>query len=177
MPARAPVAARCSASEPGRSETSCRAPAGFTFIEVLLATVILGTVLVAATTSLTGSVQAQDIMVGEPVAALGLAREIHSLALVLPRTAGDGVPATTGSEVLLLEDLDGAQFSPPIDAAKRTLASATGWSQQVLIEAVDLASPDQLAADATSAGALLRLTVTVREGAVVVGTYVWWINP
>ncbi len=156
--------------------SSRRAHAGFTFLEVLLATVILGTLLVAATTSLTGSVRAQDIMVGEPVTALGLAREIHSLSLVLPHTAGDGQPATTGSEVKLLEDLDGAKLSPPIDAAAQPLTSATGWSQEVTLEPVELAQPDRLAASA-GAATLLRLTVVVREGGAVVGTYVWWINP
>ena len=161
----------------GRKNISCRASAGFTFIEVLLATVILGTMLVAASTSISGTVQAQSIMSGEPVTALGFAREIHSLALVLPHTAGDGTPATTGSEVAVLDDLDGAQFTPPIDAAKQTLTAYVGWSQQVLIESVDLASPDQLAASPGAAGTLLRLTVTVRQGGSVVGTYVWWINP
>jgi hypothetical protein len=138
---------------------------------------ILGTMLVAATTALTGSVQAQAVLVGEPVTALGLAREIHSLAEVLPRTAGDGLPAATGADVALLEDLDGASFSPPIDAETDTIATASGWTQQVAIDSVDLSSPQSLAADPTSDATLLRLTVTVRQGARVVGNYVWWLNP
>jgi len=144
---------------------------------VLLAIMILGTMLVAASTALTGAVEAKAILVDEPVTALGLAREIHSLAEVLPRTPGDGLPATTGSDVLLLEDLDGATFSPPIDAETDSLPAATGWSQQVLIESVNLTAPQTIAADPSAADTLLRLTVTVRQGARVVGTYVWWLNP
>ncbi len=167
----------CSGFGPGGRATSRRATAGFSFIEVLLATLIVGTMIVTATTALSTAVVAQDTLVGEPITAYGLAREIHSLALVLPRTAGDGLPAATGGDVLLLEDLDGANFSPAIGADRATVPGTTGWSQEVLIEAVDLAAPDMLAADPDADGVLLRLTVTVREGAEVRGTYVWWLNP
>jgi hypothetical protein len=167
----------CSGFGPGGRATSRRAAAGFTFIEVLLATLVVGTMLVTATTALSTAVVAQDTLVGEPITAWGLAREIHSLALLLPRTAGDGLPAATGSDVLLLEDLDGADFSPPIGADKASLTGTTGWSQDVLIESVDLADPEVLAADPAADDTLLRLTVTVREGAEVRGTYVWWLNP
>jgi len=167
----------CSGFGPGGRSPSRRAAAGFTFLEVLLATLVVGTMLVTATTALSAAVVTQDALVGEPITAWGLAREIHSLALVLPRTEGDGVPATTGSEVLLLEDLDGAEFSPPIGADTAAVAGTTGWSQEVLIASVNLADPAVLAADPTADDTLLRLTVTVREGAGVRGTYVWWLNP
>jgi len=150
---------------------------GFTFIEVLLATLVLGTMLVTATTAMTAAIQTQDEMVSAPVTAWSLAREIHSLALLLPRDVGDGLPAADGASVLLLEDLDGASFAPPIAADKRQLDSAADWAQHVSVQAVDLSNPALLAIDPASTGTLLRLTVTVLEGGSVRGTYVWWMNP
>jgi prepilin-type N-terminal cleavage/methylation domain-containing protein len=162
---------------PGGRFASRRAAPGFSLIEVLLATLVVGTVLAAATGAIGGAVSARDTLSGEPVTAFGLAREIHSLALVLPRGAGDGLPAATGADVALLEDLDGARFSPPVSAGRASLSHATGWSQDVTLEAVDLAAPGSLAADAAADDVLLRLTVVVREGANARGTYVWWLNP
>lgn len=168
---------QCSGPEPGGRPSSRRAQSGFSFIEVMLATMVVGTVLVAATSSITGSVQAKHILVGEPGIALGLAREIHSMAQTLPRGAGDGIPAAVGSEVRELDDLDGATFSPPLAATRTSLTQSAGWSQEVAIDTVTLAAPDRLATDADGRAVLLRLTVTIREGATVVGSYTWWLNP
>ena len=154
-----------------------RAASGFTFVEVLLGTLVLGTMLVTATTALTSAAVAQDQLVTAPVTAYGLAREIHSLALLLPRDTGDGQPAANGAAVLLLEDLDGARFNPPIAADKRTLTHDSEWTQQIDLEPVELSDPDLPAADATASGTLLRLTVTVLEGPTARGSYVWWMNP
>jgi hypothetical protein len=161
---------------PGERFASRRATAGLTLIEVLLATLIAGTMLVAATTALTGSVKAQQVMMGDPVTAFGLAREIHSAAQLLPRTPGDGVPATTGAEVVTLDDLDDATFSPPLSARLASLTGSAGWSQEVHLEHVNLTTPGILAEDPETNAALLRLTVTVRQGAEVAGTYIWWLN-
>ncbi len=143
----------------------------------MLATLIAGTMLVAATSALTESVTAAQVMADVPTTAFGLAREIHSAAQVLPRTVGDGVPATTGAEVITLDDLDGASFSPPISARLAAMTSVSAWSQEVHVEHVNLTTPGILASDPTSNAALLRLTVTVREGEEVIGTYIWWLNP
>ncbi|HEX5010503.1 MAG TPA: hypothetical protein VFY71_08875 [Planctomycetota bacterium] len=164
-------------SRPGGWLVPHRAASGFTFIEVLLGTLVLGTMLVTATTALTSAAVAQDQLVTAPVTAYSLAREIHSLALVLPRDAGDGQPAASGAAVLLLEDLDGASFNPPIAADRRRLTYDEDWTQQVAIEPVELGDPAQPAADATAAGTLLRLTVTVLQGSTERGSYVWWMSP
>jgi hypothetical protein len=164
-------------SRPGGWLVPHRAASGFTFIEVLLGTLVLGTMLVTATTALTSAAVAQDELVTAPVTAYGLAREIHSLALVLPRDEGDGHPAVNGAGVELLEDLNGASFNPPIAADRRGLTHDSDWTQQVLIEAVDLADPEQPADVSMPSATLLRLTVTVLEGRTARGSYVWWMNP
>lgn len=166
-----------SGTRPGGRFASRRAAAGLTFAEVLLATLVAGTMLVTATSALSTTVETHDQLAAEPVAAFALAREIHSLALTLPNTPGDGSPATTGAGVLLLEDLDGATFSPPINAAGAALSSSAGWTQVVAIDSVNLSSPTTLAADPTASSTLLRLTVTVLEGRKTCGTYSWWLNP
>jgi len=162
---------------PGERSSSRRATTGLTFVEVLLATLIAGTMLVAATSALTQTVVATQVMADVPTTAFGLGREIHSLAQVLPHTTGDGVPATMGSEVVTLDDLDGATFSPPISARLSAMADVSGWSQEVHVEHVNLTSPGILATDPTDNAALLRLTVTVRQAKEIIGTYIWWLNP
>jgi len=164
-------------SRPGGWLVPHRAASGFTFVEVLLGTLVLGTMLVTATTALTSAAVAQDQLVTAPVTAWSLAREIHNLALLLPHDAGDGQPAANGAAVALLEDLDGASFNPPIAADRRSLTHDSDWTQQIEVESVELADPDLPAADATATGTLLRLTVTVLEGPTVRGSYVWWMNP
>jgi hypothetical protein len=144
---------------------------------VLLATLVAGTMLVTATSALSAAAETRDQIAGQPVAAWALAREIHSLALTLPHTTGDGQPAANGAGVALLEDLDGAVFSPPISAARATLTDAAGWSQVVAIDVVQLDDPQSLAPDPTATATLLRLTVTVLQGRDSRGSYTWWLNP
>ena len=162
---------------PGGRATSRRAAAAFTFVEVLLATLVLGTMLVTATTALSTAVETQDQLVGTPITAYGLAREIHSLALLLPREVRDGLPAPSGADVAVLEDLDEASFHPPIRADKSEMSEASSWTQDVMVQSVQLASPNVLAADPTARDTLLRLTVEVLQNDEVRGTYIWWMNP
>ena len=171
------AAALGSGSRPGRGAISCRASSGFSFVEILIATLIVGSALVAAMSSLTAAAQSQSLMATGPTTALTLANEIHTLAVGLSRAEGDGSPAHTGGEVAVLDDLDGASFSPPIDARKSSLAASTGWSQAVRIDPVALATPSAVDDGRDSSDTLLKLTVTVRQGAADAGTYSWWINP
>jgi hypothetical protein len=146
-------------------------------VEGLLATLVHGSLQVTATTALSTAVEAQDQLVGTPITAYGLAREIHSLALLLPREVRDGLPAPSGADVVALEDLNGARFHPPIRADKSEMTDASAWKQAVLVQTVQLASPNVLAADPTARDVLLRLTVEVLQNGEVRGTYVWWMNP
>jgi len=160
--------------EPGRRISSCRAQTGFSFLEVLLAALLLGTVLVASMNSFSGSIATQHALAGESVTAFGLAREIHTLAEALPR--GPASEEVTGiADVAVLADLDGASFSPPVDAARRSLGSAAGWSQTVTVDTVDLLAPGVAAADDGSPAQLFRLIVKVDDGAGGGGTYTWWL--
>lgn len=142
----------------------------------MLATLVVGSALVAAMTSLSTTARTQAVLATGPTTALTLANEIHTLALSLPRTAGDGSPARAGSEVAVLDDLDGAIFSPPIDARKAALTSSIGWTQTVDVEPIDLAGAGEDEEDASSS-TLLKLTVAVRQGSAAAGTFTWWINP
>lgn len=169
--------ATVSGFRPGGECAPRRAAAGFSLLEVMLATLLLGLLMVAATTALGGAASAHQALVATPVESFALAREVHSLACVLPRDAGDGLPAASAAGVARLEDLDGATFSPPISAARASLTHASGWSQEIAIDAVDLADPTAAAPDPDAPGVLLRLTVTVREGSSVRGTYTWWMTP
>ena len=160
---------------PGGGIAPRRASAGFSLVEVLLAALLLGTVMVAGLTAFTTSVDAQDTLAGDTVTAFGLAREIHTLAETLPRDAGSGSPAARIADVTVLDDLNGARFSPPVDAARRTMPSAAGWTQTVAVEAVRLSAPGTLATDSDGDAVLHRLTVAVDDGQGGGGTYTWWL--
>ncbi len=133
--------------------------------------------MVAATSAIGSAAVSQTVRASEPLTAMDLAQEIHSAALLLSREIGDGVPATTGAEVRVLDDLDGAIFSPPIDASLENISAMAGWSQAVSLAPMDLNQPSLPAAADAGDAAFLQLTVTIRSGGEFAGTYTWWITP
>jgi len=139
--------------------------------------VIICSALVAATGSLGAATQTQNALATGPTTALMLANEIHTLALSLPRTPGDGTPAHAGAEVAVLDDLDGASFSPPIDARRGSLDASSAWTQSVRVDPVSLATPAEADESLRGTDSLLKLTVTVRQGGAIAGSYTWWIDP
>jgi len=157
--------------------TPRRALTGFTLVEVMLTTIIVGLAIVGAMSAMSQAATTKNIQEGEPLTALALASEIHALALSLPEGDGDGSPATQAAGVTILDDLDGATFSPPLDAKLAAVAEATAWRQDVLISKVSLADPSVDLPDDAGSASLLKLQVTVSDASSVKGTYTWWLNP
>lgn len=150
---------------------AARRPAGLTLVEVLVASAVLGTVVVAATHSLTMTAAAQHEVQAQPSTAFELARDVFRVAQTLGREAGDGLPAESLDELLLLEDLDGAELSPPIDGLMQERDGLDSWTQRTFVRRVGLADPTTTQAD----GDLYELTVVIDEGPDTVGTYRWWL--
>lgn len=154
----------------------CPRRAGLTLIEVAIAAFIAAIAVVAGITSITQSVKTQKAQQADPLTAYSLASEIHALALTLPRT-GTGPAATAPSGVTVLANLNGADFSPPINARLVRRADLGAWRQQSTVRMVKLSDPTALATVADGQAVLHELIVTISEGAEVRGTYSWWLIP
>jgi prepilin-type N-terminal cleavage/methylation domain-containing protein len=155
---------------------------GFSLVEVLTAAVIVGIALAAVSWSISSAAQARSALAEEPVAFL-LAREVRELAESLPRTPSGAGPATRASEVLALDTLDGAQFSPPLRADKTADASLSGWTQVTSLSVCTLGNPsvatfeDPAAGLDESAERMYRLTVAVLRDGELVDRIHWWLAP
>ncbi len=165
----------------GPARTQAR-HAGLTLIEVLMGTLIVGLVLVSASWAVSQSSTSRHIHEESPINAALLAKEIHELALTLPTAASGAGVAANGAGIVALDSLDGATFSPPIDSAKSSIASAAHWSQEVTVSVYalgDLENPvsDSFTSETKSSSALYRLSVRVLNGHIDMGTWWWWINP
>jgi len=152
-----------------------RTESGATFIELMLAVLIISTTVVASTTSMQGSASIYHYFADGKHEALMLAQEIHEAALLLPWEAG--AEAKFGEDVYDLYDLDGKSYCPPRSAEYDLIVSNMSWSQVVSVKTVDLANPDVEVDPATFTGpTLVKLSVKIKEGETVVDTLSWWLS-
>lgn len=121
---------------------------GFTLLEVMLATVIVGTAVLA----IVAAQQAyhHENMVSQRMGtALLLANEVREMTLNLPMRdpitgKGKWGPESNEPTVAQYDDLDdfdgtggaGVVFSPPVDASRNDIPNMAGWSQAVTVENV-----------------------------------------
>jgi prepilin-type N-terminal cleavage/methylation domain-containing protein len=156
--------------------------AGFTLLEVLTAAVIVGLALGAVGWSMTAAAQARSTLADEPLSYL-LARELRELAETLPREPSGAGPATQPAEVLALDTLDGAVFTPPLRADGSADAALAGWSQSASLALCSLDDPGVATGEDPRAGAdphaerVYRLRVEVRHDGELVDSFDWWITP
>jgi type II secretory pathway pseudopilin PulG len=161
-----------------------RAERGLTLIEVLMAAIVVGTVVVSAGWAIGLAVQSGAALAEEDSDAALVAREVLELAL-LQDTADDGdAPAKDAAGVTGLGSLDGASFCPPLDAtgAALPLASPELWRQDCDVQVfglADLGQPvsEDFAGAAQDSSTLYRLTVSVSFRGQEQGSWWWWINP
>lgn len=154
---------------------------GFSLIEVLLVSILVGVLLVATTSAMSAASSAKLVLASGPLDAARLARDVHSIALGLPSGAPTTERAAGYHDLAVRQDLDGAVFSPPIDATGAEVAALAAWTQRVAFERLalsDLQTPSDAPLVAAGAWpALDRLTVTIVEGEVELGRFVFWMTP
>ena len=136
----------------------------FTFIEVLIAIILVGLAivsLVAANSSFTkANGAATDLSTAEFF--IEQMRELTVLLPVIdPQTGTDlfGPEETGLANYDDLDDFDGASFSPPIGADGETLNGFAAFSQQITVENVNPANFQEVIGDHNSA--FVRVTVKV----------------
>ncbi|MHC4352952.1 MAG: type IV pilus modification PilV family protein [Planctomycetota bacterium] len=138
---------------------------GFSLIEVLIAVMLVGlavAALMAANAALTKANGAgTDLSTAEFL--IGEIAELTALLPVVDPNGGLIFGPETG-EVLAnyddLDDFDGENFSPPINAERAVLNSSAGFSQQIAVEKVSPSDFEQVVPD-NDLSDFVRVTVTV----------------
>ncbi|RKY21859.1 MAG: hypothetical protein DRQ55_02730 [Planctomycetota bacterium] len=152
-----------------------RQPRGSTFAELMLATLIIGTTVVGASSSLRQSASVYHYFTDGPHEALMLAQEIHEAAVSLPWE--DSSEAAFGSDVAVLWDLDEQQYHPPRSASHDVVVSHSHWTQDVSLDYVDLDNPNTVVdPDEFGGETLVRLKVAVSIGDHEVDAFHWWMT-
>ena len=160
-----------------------RTSRGFTFLELLITAVVLGSAFVAATWSMSATMRTKAIYDREDSPAFYLAKEIHELADGLPREPSGVTGATAIGDVVALDSLVGASFSPPVLSSGIEANGYDTFSQHVTLAVYDMDDPTTPTADAPEDGLvadgdkLYRLEVLVRENGQDLESFHWWINP
>jgi hypothetical protein len=151
---------------------------GSSFAELMLATLIVGTTIVATVSSMSGSAEVYHYFSDGPHESLMLAQEVHEAALMLPWEAEPGAAPNFGPDVVTLWDLDGLEFDPPRSADYEVVLSHIAWSQEMAVRVVDLENPTVEVEDpATFDGDMLtELKVTIYRADQNVGDFKWWIS-
>ena len=159
------------------SGPSRRAQSGATFVELMLAVLIISTTVVASTASMHSSSEVYHYFSGGKHEALMLAQEIHEAALLLPWETEPGADPAFGPEVYDLFDLDEKHYDPPRSAEYDLVISHIGWSQTISVKYVDLNNPDvEVDPEEFVGEKLVKLSVTIKTGDTEVDKLSWWLS-
>jgi len=149
---------------------------GFSLVEVLIAIILVGLAiasLVAANSSFTKANGAGTNL----STAEFLIEQIRELTTLLAVVDPQTTTSTFGPEEAALaayddlDDFDGANFSPPINADRETLNHFAAFSQRITVENVDAANFEQVVADHGSN--FVRVTVKVSLNSREISSVSW----
>jgi len=164
-------------SSPQRHSTARRRERGSTFAELMLATLVVGTTIVAAVSSLSGSAKVYDYFSDGPHEALMLAQEVHEAALMLPWQSEPGNAPNFGPDVVTLWDLDELEFDPPRSADYEVILSHIAWMQKSSVRVVDLENPTvEVDPETFDGDTLTELKVSIYRGHENLGEFKWWVS-
>jgi len=138
---------------------------GFSFIEVLIAIILIGLAIVSLVAA-NGSFTKANGAGADLSTAEFLIEQIRELTTLLPVIDPQTEVTTFGPELgetLVtyddLDDFDSASFSPPINADRNALNQFSAFSQQVTVENVSASDFEQVVGDHGSC--FVRVTVRV----------------
>jgi len=149
---------------------------GFTFVEVLIAILLVGLAIASLMAANLAFTQANDAGTDLSTAEF-LIEQIKELTALLPVVDPDGGTTfgpETGENLAGyddLDDFDGASFSPPINADRSPLNDYASFSQQVTVQNVSASDFEQVVADHSSY--FVRVTVSVYQNAQRITTASW----
>jgi len=126
-------------AQPRRSKRRRR---GFTLLETALATIIIGTGVIA-TMQLMAAGTMSNSAASELTTAVNLAGNIHEIALGLPFASTTNPTSTTFKDsggplnYTYLWDMNGDVYNPPLDVTRHTITGYGNWTQTVTVQSVD----------------------------------------
>lgn len=139
---------------------------GFTLAEVLIATILIGTAI-AALVAANGSFSMANSAGADLSTAEFLIEQVRELTAMLAVVDPETEITTFGPEEPNLagyddvDDLNGATFSPPINANRATLSEFGVFTQQVTVQNVSQANLGLVVAN--HASDFVRITASVRQ--------------
>jgi len=161
-----------------------RARSGFTLIEVLVATILVGVAVVSTSWAMTNAARAKvQEELEDPITAELVAQEVYELAKSLPSEPSGTHGVTDPADVVALDSLVGARFSPPILADGTADSTKSGWGQIVNLTVYGIGDLDSATLDSALSGLeksdpkLFQLSVTVTKDGVEVDTWRWFLTP
>ena len=149
---------------------------GFTIIEALVATIIVGLAIVALVMANGAFTQANAAAVNLSTAQF-LVEQIRELTValaVVDPTTGIG---TFGAEEASLasyddlDDFDGVSYCPPINASRAAMSDLSSFTQQITVENVNSSNFNQTVADHSSP--FVKVTVTVSQNSNQLASATW----
>ena len=149
---------------------------GFTIIEALVATIIVGLAIVALVMANGVFTQANAAAVNLSTAQF-LVEQIRELTAVLPVVDPTTEDATFGAEEGSLvsyddlDDFDGVSYSPPINASRAAMSDLSSFTQQITVENVNSSNFNQTVADHSSP--FVKVTVTVSQNSNELASATW----
>ena len=156
-----------------KNQTSTR---GFTLIEVLIATILVG-LSIAALVAANGSFTMANGAGADLSTAEFLVEQIRELTTLLPVVDPQSGTTTFGPEEATLagyddlDDFNGATFSPPIKANKATLPAFDAFSQEVTVQNVNRTNLEQV--DDTHTSPFVQISVRIFQNGREVTSASW----
>ena len=124
-----------------RTFRRCRSR-GFTLLETALATIIIGTGVIATMQLMAVGTMANSAAT-ELTTAINLANNVHEIAVGLPFASTTNPGSTTFKDsggplnYRYLWDMNGDSYSPPLDVTRNTISGYGNWTQKVTVQSVD----------------------------------------
>lgn len=151
---------------------------GFTLVEALIAVLLVGLAIASLMAANSAFTMANDAGTDLSTAEF-LVEQIKELTALLPvvdPNTGDTAPfgPETGETLATyddLDDFDGANYSPPINADRSLLNDYATFSQQVTVENVSASNFEQVVSDHGSS--FVRVTVSVYQNSQLITSASW----
>lgn len=153
-----------------------RKQSGFSLVEVLIATLLVGVSVVALLAGNGAFSMVNGVGVDLSTAEF-LVEQIREWTTVMEVVDPEGGTATFGLEEPNMvdaddiDDLDGQSFSPPVAAGGDPLAQFSSFSQQVVVENVSATDFTQVVGDHSSM--FVRTTVSVNQNNNTIASASW----
>ena len=155
-----------------------RKAGGFTLLEVLFASVLIG-LAIAALVATSGAFTMKNGFGADLSTAEFLIEEIRELTAGLtvidPQSGKDIFGVESGENAVAqyddVDDFDGQSFCPPVDLSGTPLPDFAAFTQQITVVNVNPSNLDQVVSDHGSD--LVRVTVTITKNGTPVSSASW----